>query len=69
MVGTYDALAAPKLTVTPGTGNISISWTPTGGTLLSSPVLGSGASWTPVGTANPATVPTTGSAMFFRVQQ
>jgi hypothetical protein len=48
-------------------------------TLLSSPTLGSGAVWTPVSTANGAlavaggnyqvTVPDTGSAQFFRLQQ
>lgn len=47
--------------------NISISWTPTGGTLQSSPTVGPGATWTPVGTANPATVPISGSTKFFRV--
>jgi len=48
--------------------NISISWTPAGGTLQSSPTLGTGATWTPVGAANPATVPLSGgSAKFFRV--
>jgi hypothetical protein len=48
-------------------------------TLLSSPALGTGAVWTPVNTANGAlavvgsnyqvTVPDTGSAQFFRLQQ
>ena len=47
--------------------NINISWTPSGGTLQSSPVLGPGATWTPAGTANPASVPISGSAKFFRV--
>lgn len=50
--------------------NISISWTPAGGTLQSSPALGAGATWTAVGTANPASVPLSGgSAKFFRVTQ
>jgi len=49
-------------------GNVVISWTPSGGTLQSSSTLGAGATWTPVGTANPATVPLSGaSAKFFRV--
>ncbi|HLH55923.1 MAG TPA: PA14 domain-containing protein [Verrucomicrobiae bacterium] len=48
-------------------GNISISWTPAGGTLQSSPTVGPGATWTPVGTANPASVPISGSTKFFRV--
>lgn len=48
-------------------GNIVISWTPSGGTLLSSPSVGSGAAWTTVGTSNPATVPVSGNAKFFKV--
>jgi hypothetical protein len=48
--------------------NVSISWTPTGGTLQSSPTLGAGATWTPVGTANPTTVTLSGAgAKFYRV--
>lgn len=48
--------------------NVSISWTPTGGTLQSSSTLGAGATWTPVGTANPTTVPLSGvGAKFYRV--
>jgi len=48
-------------------GNISISWTPTGGTLQSSPAVGPGATWSPVGTVNPASVPISGNTKFFRV--
>jgi hypothetical protein len=49
-------------------GNVVISWSPAGGTLQSSPNLGTGATWTPVGTANPATVPISGANdKFFRV--
>ena len=48
-------------------GNIVISWTPAGGTLQSSPTVGQGAAWTAVGTANPATIPVSGTAKFFRV--
>lgn len=48
-------------------GNIVISWTPAGGTLQSSPVVGPGATWAPVGTGNPATIPVSGAARFFRV--
>jgi hypothetical protein len=56
-----------KLSASISGGNIVISWAPAGGTLNSSPSLGSGAAWTPVGTANPATVPVSGNAKFFRV--
>ena len=63
--------AAPVTTIlTVGrtaTGNITVSWTPAGGTLLSSPALGAAADWTTVGTANPATIPITGKAQYFRV--
>jgi hypothetical protein len=62
-------------------GNVVLKWPTTSAlvTLLSSPALGSGAVWTPVSTTNGAlavvggnyqvTVPDTGSAQFFRLQQ
>ena len=56
-----------KLTATISGGNIVVGWAPAGGHLESSPALGTGAAWTSVGTANPATIPTTGAAQFFRV--
>jgi len=50
-------------------GNISVSWTPAGGTLFASPALsGPGVDWQPIGTANPALIPVTGAAQFFRVR-
>jgi hypothetical protein len=48
-------------------GNIEISWTPFGGTLESSLVLGPGATWSIVGTQNPTNVPISGGAKFFRI--
>jgi hypothetical protein len=64
-------VAAPpqaRLTASLSGGNVVISWSPTGGTLQSSPTLGATATWTPVGTANPsAPIPATGGAKFFRV--
>jgi hypothetical protein len=61
---------APTLTAVKQGNNIIISWTPTGGTLQSAPALVPGGStWTPVGTANPATVPIGAANSFFRVQQ
>jgi hypothetical protein len=62
-------------------GNIVLKWPTTSAliTLLSSPTIGNGAVWTPVNTANGAltvvggnyqvSVPDTGSAQFFRLQQ
>ncbi|MGO8698474.1 MAG: hypothetical protein ACLQVY_12225 [Limisphaerales bacterium] len=51
------------------TKSLTISWTPTGGTLMESPTLGASAVWTAVTPAsNPVTVPISGTAMFFRVQ-
>ena len=48
---------------------ITISWSPNEGTLMSSPaVRGPNVDWQPVGTANPAVLPITGSAQFFRVK-
>jgi hypothetical protein len=57
-----------KLSFTMSAGNIIISWAPTGGTLWSSPALGSAANWTAVGAANPATIPISGPANYFRVR-
>ena len=57
----------PRLSASTSGGNIVISWTPAGGTLKSSTTLGAGATWTVVGTANPATIPVSGTAKFFRV--
>jgi hypothetical protein len=56
----------PTLTISLSGGNVQISWTPAGGTLESRTSLTSG-SWTPVGTANPASVPVSGAEMYFRV--
>jgi hypothetical protein len=47
--------------------SLTITWTPAGESLYSSPLLGSAANWTLVTTNNPATVTITGPAMFFRV--
>jgi hypothetical protein len=49
-------------------GNIEIWWTPSGGTLESSLVLGPGATWSTVGTQNPTNVPIAGGAKFFRIR-
>ena len=59
----------PELTIGYGADHqhLVISWTPAGNTLYSSPTLGAGATWTAVGTSNPATVPITGTAQFFYV--
>jgi hypothetical protein len=63
---TNNAQATLKASLS--SGNVSISWTPAGGTLQSSSTLGAGATWTPVGTANPTTVPLSGvGAKFYRV--
>jgi hypothetical protein len=47
--------------------NIVIAWTPSGGTLQSSPTVGPGTTWSAVGTQNPTNLPITGGATFFRV--
>ncbi len=60
-------VTGPKLTVVRTAGNVTISWAPTGGRLEASPALGASANWQPIGTANPAVVPITGAAQFFRV--
>jgi hypothetical protein len=57
------------LTIARSGANITIQWTPTAGTLESSPTLGAGAVWTPVGTTNPTTVPVGDGDLFYRVRQ
>ncbi|HLH55010.1 MAG TPA: hypothetical protein VKY92_15480, partial [Verrucomicrobiae bacterium] len=60
---------APTVSASVTGQNIVITWSPAGGTLQATPTLGPGAVWTTVGTANPATVPISGNARFFRVAQ
>jgi hypothetical protein len=63
-------VAAPRqvLTVSRQGTSLSISWSPAGGHLESSPALsGAGVNWQTVGTANPATVTIGSGAMYFRV--
>jgi hypothetical protein len=66
-----DYVERPMLTATfvTASNSLTISWTPAGGSLYSSPVLGSGAAWTLVTANNPATIPITKTepAMFFKV--
>jgi hypothetical protein len=48
--------------------NLTIAWAPTGGRLQSTAAfVGAATVWKDVGTANPATVPITGSSLFLRV--
>ena len=54
--------------VNAGGGNVSVSWTPSGGTLMSSPALLPPAEdWQPASTTNPAIIPITSAPQFFRV--
>jgi lipid-A-disaccharide synthase-like uncharacterized protein len=57
----------PTLTASAAAGVLTISWTPAGGSLQSSPRFAPGATWTTVGSANPATVTIGSGASFFRV--
>jgi hypothetical protein len=60
----------PTLTTSVSGGNIVISWSPAGGHLESSPVLGAGAVWTPVQPnpyASPVVIPIGSGTQFFRV--
>lgn len=66
--GTPPAPPASTITVARGANGLTVSWAPTGGRLQSTPALqGASTVWTDVGTANPATVPTTGGELFLRV--
>ena len=61
------AATGPKLTFSRTATDITISWAPTGGRLEASPVLGASANWQPIGATNPAVIPFTGAAQYFRV--
>jgi hypothetical protein len=70
MLAHMEAPSKPVLTVTRAGSNLNISWTPAGGTLKSSTdVTAHFASWTTVGTANPATVPIGAGNLFLHVEQ
>jgi len=62
-----DYLNLPVLSATASAGKLTISWTPTGGALYSSPGLGPNANWQLVGTNNPTSVSITGASEFFEV--
>lgn len=47
---------------------LTISWTPAGGTLQSSPAVGAAAVWTDVGTANPTVTTLANGPVFYRVK-
>ena len=61
--------SSPTVITTARSGNnLTIQWSPTGGTLRVSPVLGPGA-WTSAGTANPATVPIGAQNAYYRIRK
>ena len=73
-----NVLARPSLTVTAGVNTVAIAWPDTfpGFTLQSSPVVGTGVAWNPVGTSPvlsggfyTVTLPPTNAAGFFRLAQ
>ncbi|MGH7970072.1 MAG: LamG-like jellyroll fold domain-containing protein [Limisphaerales bacterium] len=69
-----SVVETPPVVTTPATlttslaaGNLTISWSPTGGHLESTAVLGTGANWTSLSTTNPTVVPISGTQQYFRV--
>jgi len=64
-----SAPSRPIVTATRSGNLISIQWSPTGGTLESTPAIGTTASWTAVGTANPATITIGTGTGFYRVKK
>ncbi len=59
-----------RLGISKSGNNLSISWTPSGGTLQATPaLLNVGTLWTNVGTANPATISIGPGSSFYRVSQ
>ncbi len=68
-VPTVPIGGAVKMAITRSGSNLTISWTPGGGTLQSSPALGSSANWQPVaGATNPMTIPISSGVVFYRVK-
>lgn len=59
-------VSAVTMTITRSGNNLVISWTPAAGKLYSSPSLVNPV-WTLGSSSNPATLPATGTAKFFRV--
>ncbi len=64
--GTSDPVS---VTITRSGNELTIEWSPAGGTLEFSPVLGPGANWTEVGTANPTQVGIGPDDGFYRIRQ
>jgi hypothetical protein len=58
-----------KATITRSGNNLTIQWSPTGGTLETTPSLSGTPSWTSVGTANPATITIGTTNAFYRIRQ
>jgi hypothetical protein len=67
--GTGGTVQGIVLTFTRSGNNLTISWSPAGGTLESTPSLGGTPTWTAVGTANPATVTIGTGNSYLRVRQ
>ncbi len=62
------ATSPATLTAAVAGGNITVSWSPAGGNLESTPALkGAATVWTVVGTNNPAVIPVAPGSSFFRV--
>jgi hypothetical protein len=69
-ISTLPGVNAPiSATITRSGSNVIIGWAPAGGTLEVTPALGPTATWTPVGTANPATIAIGTANGYYRVRQ
>jgi hypothetical protein len=69
-ISTVPGITAPIATsVTRSGNNLTIGWSPAGGTLETRASLDPATPWTAVGTANPATVPIGSSGGFYRVKK
>jgi hypothetical protein len=67
VIAYLQAPLRPVLTATRSGNSLIVSWSPAGGTLVSAPVLPA-ASWSPLSTTNPATIPIGPGSLFMRVQ-
>ena len=69
LVPSAQPTAGPTLSVAVSAKNLVIQWTPTGGTLQTTPSLSGTPTWSDVGAANPATVTISTGNAFYRVRQ
>ncbi len=67
IIGYLAAPAGQEVIITHAGNSVNVSWAPAGGRLISSPVLGTGAVWTSLGSTNPQVISVQPGSLFFQV--